>query len=68
MSKLQEIVEGFIEKDPPIAMRDSLKTMFVAASRQFPNMPEADAGVIADHYIALDNLLESLEIWLEKRG
>lgn len=49
-------------------MRDSLKAIFVAASREFPNKPEAEVGVIADHYLALDAMLESLEIWQEKQA
>lgn len=68
MSEITEIVNALLQKDPPIAIRDSLKAMFVAASREFPNKPEAEAGVIADHFLALDAMLESLEIWQEKHG
>lgn len=68
MPEITEIVKTLLKKDPPIAMRDSLKAIFVAASREFPNKPEAEVGVIADHYLALDAMLESLEIWQEKQA
>lgn len=66
MPEITEIVNTLLKKDPPIAIRDSLKQMFVAASREFPN--KAEAGMIADHYLALDAMLESLEIWEEKQA
>lgn len=68
MNEITQIVNDLLQKDPAISLRESLKTMFVAASRNFHKMPEDDAGMIIDHYQALDNALEKIEIWQEKQG
>jgi len=57
----KEIIAILTDRDPPVAFRDSLKSMFIAATRNFPGMVEDEAGVIIDHYIALDAFLEKLE-------
>lgn len=60
------IITCLTDKDPVIALRDSLRFMYVSASREFPKLSSDEAGTIADHYLALDEFLQQSECWLEQ--
>lgn len=49
--------------DPPIAVRESLKFMFVSAARRFFGKQQAETEAVCDHYEALDAMLEKIEAW-----
>lgn len=49
--------------DPPIAVRESLKFMFVSAARRFFGKGQAETEAVCDHYEALDAMLEKIEAW-----
>ena len=62
----ETILKTLHAKDPVIAFRDSLRFMYVETSRTFPKLSPDEAGVIADHYLALDAFLQQAECLLEE--
>ncbi len=60
MSELHTIL-GKV-KDPPLALKESLRLMYVSLSRQFPMYDKDMVNAIADHYESINQLLESIEV------
>ena len=58
-----KIIADLCKTEPPLAVRESLKSMFVAAARRFAGKTLSDTEMVCDHYEALDALLEKIEIW-----
>lgn len=54
-------------KDAPVAYRDSLRLLYVSASRKFTTMQQERVDLLADHYLELDDLLSAAECFQEQQ-
>lgn len=52
--------------DTPESYRDTLKILYVAASRKFPALKQEQVETLADHYLELDDLLYHAECFQEQ--
>ena len=53
-------------KDTPESYRDTLKLLYVSASRKFPALKQEQVETLADHYLELDDLLYHAECYNEQ--
>lgn len=53
--------------DTPESYRDTLKILYVAASRKFPALKQEQVETLADHYLELDDLLYHAECFHEQQ-